>query len=40
MNLLTHYSDLIEAGCDAFSNGAFVGGYSDHFPTYIVVSNK
>ena len=23
-----------------FSNGAFVGGYSDHFPTYIVVSNK
>ena len=23
-----------------FSNGAFVGGYSDHYPTYIVVSNK
>ena len=23
-----------------FSNGAFVGGFSDHFPTYIVVSNK
>ena len=23
-----------------FSNGAFVNGYSDHFPTYIVVSNK
>ena len=23
-----------------FSNGAFVGGYSDHFPTYIIVSNK
>ena len=21
-----------------FSNGAFVGGYSDHYPTYIVVS--
>ena len=20
-----------------FSNGAFIGGYSDHFPTYIVV---
>lgn len=20
-----------------FSNGAFVGGYSDHYPTYIVV---
>ena len=23
-----------------FSNGAFVGGYSDHYPTYIVVTNK
>ena len=23
-----------------FSNGAFVGGFSDHYPTYIVVSNK
>lgn len=23
-----------------FSNGAFIGGYSDHYPTYIVVSNK
>ena len=23
-----------------FSNGAFVGGYSDHYPTYIIVSNK
>lgn len=23
-----------------FSNGTFVNGYSDHFPTYIVVSNK
>lgn len=23
-----------------FSNGAFIGGYSDHFPTYIVISNK
>ncbi len=23
-----------------FSNGSFIGGYSDHFPTYIVVSNK
>jgi len=23
-----------------FSNGSFVGGYSDHYPTYIVVSNK
>ena len=23
-----------------FSNGVFVNGYSDHFPTYIVVSNK
>lgn len=22
-----------------FSNGAFIGGYSDHFPTYIVLSN-
>lgn len=21
-----------------FSNGSFIGGYSDHFPTYIVVS--
>ena len=21
-----------------FSNGAFVGGYSDHYPTYIIVS--
>ena len=21
-----------------FSNGAFVGGYSDHFPTYILIS--
>ena len=20
-----------------FSNGAFVGGYSDHYPTYIVI---
>ena len=23
-----------------FSGGAFIGGYSDHYPTYIVVSNK
>lgn len=23
-----------------FSNGSFIGGYSDHYPTYIVVSNK
>ena len=23
-----------------FSNGTFVGGYSDHYPTYIIVSNK
>ncbi len=23
-----------------FSNGTFIGGYSDHYPTYIVVSNK
>ena len=23
-----------------FSNGAFIGGYSDHYPTYIVVTNK
>ena len=23
-----------------YSNGAFVGGYSDHYPTYIIVSNK
>lgn len=23
-----------------FSNGAFINGYSDHYPTYIVVSNK
>ena len=23
-----------------FSGGAFIGGYSDHFPTYILVSNK
>ncbi|MBR1872159.1 MAG: endonuclease/exonuclease/phosphatase family protein [Bacteroidales bacterium] len=23
-----------------FSNGTFINGYSDHFPTYIVVSNK
>lgn len=23
-----------------FSNGSFIGGYSDHFPTYIVVSSK
>lgn len=23
-----------------FSNGAFVGGYSDHYPTYIVIRNK
>lgn len=23
-----------------FSNGAFIGGYSDHYPTYIVISNK
>jgi len=23
-----------------YSNGAFIGGYSDHYPTYIVVSNK
>lgn len=23
-----------------FSNGSFVGGYSDHYPTYIVVSKK
>ena len=23
-----------------FSNGAFIGGYSDHYPTYIIVSNK
>ncbi len=23
-----------------FSNGVFVNGYSDHFPTYILVSNK
>ena len=21
-----------------FSNGAFVGGYSDHYPTYILIS--
>ena len=20
-----------------FSNGAFIGGYSDHYPTYIVI---
>lgn len=23
-----------------FSNGTFIGGYSDHYPTYIIVSNK
>ena len=23
-----------------YSNGVFLGGYSDHYPTYIVVSNK
>ena len=23
-----------------YSGGAFIGGYSDHYPTYIVVSNK
>ncbi len=23
-----------------FSNGSFVGGFSDHYPTYIVVTNK
>lgn len=23
-----------------FSNGAFIGGYSDHYPTFIVVTNK
>ena len=23
-----------------FSNGAFVGGYSDHYPTYILISKK
>ena len=23
-----------------FSGGAFIGGYSDHYPTYILVSNK
>ena len=23
-----------------FSGGAFIGGFSDHYPTYIVVSNK
>jgi hypothetical protein len=23
-----------------YSSGAFIGGYSDHYPTYIVVSNK
>ena len=23
-----------------FSNGAFIGGFSDHYPTYIVVTNK
>jgi len=23
-----------------FSNGAFINGYSDHYPTYIVISNK
>ncbi len=23
-----------------FSSGTFIGGYSDHYPTYIVVSNK
>lgn len=23
-----------------FSSGTFVGGYSDHYPTYIIVSNK
>ena len=23
-----------------FSNGSFIGGYSDHYPTYILVSNK
>ena len=23
-----------------FSNGAFIGGYSDHYPTYILVSTK
>ena len=23
-----------------FSSGSYVGGYSDHYPTYIVISNK
>ena len=23
-----------------FSSGTFIGGYSDHYPTYIIVSNK
>ena len=23
-----------------FSNGAFVGGFSDHFPTYIVIGKQ
>ena len=24
----------------SFSSGTFIGGYSDHYPTYIIVSNK
>ena len=23
-----------------YSSGSYVGGYSDHYPTYIVISNK